>query len=329
MFIILSIFHFYRSTKSIRHLKNMCGVKSINGIEIGADKFVDQFNKYVDEINSENKKINIITGIGYLLAALTALFSYSISSQQPITNIKHADIQINPASEILTNNENSIYGIYKYSTTAFHDSTFDVATIAPENINSIVFYYKNENNQSFSNINNLKQQEEALIFATNAGIFSKSHKPLGLYVENGKTISSLNTNTGEGNFYLQPNGVFLINETGAKIIETKNYQDSLDAKFATQSGPMLVINNEINSLFNKNSPNKYVRSGVGLDENGNIFFVISNQPVTFYEFASFFKEKLNCNNALYLDGAISEMYVPDHRENTKEEFSVMIGILKK
>lgn len=228
------------------------------------------------------------------------------------------------------NEANLIHGIYQYSTVQFDNLKFDIAKIKPENSGSLIFYHKDENNQKFTDIERLKNLKEELIFATNGGIFSKTYEPLGLYIENGVTISKLNTNNGEGNFYLQPNGVFLLKENEAKIVETKKYQDSLNnTLYAIQSGPLLVIDNKINSSFGEDSQNKYIRSGVGIDMEGNVIFAISNQPVTFYEFASFFKKQLNCNNALYLDGAISEMYVPEYRENTKEKFGVIIGIVEK
>ena len=160
-------------------------------------------------------------------------------------------------------------------------------------------------------------------------VFFQNYTPMGLYIENGKKISDLNTNNGEGNFYLKPNGVFLVKQGKAEIVETSKYQDSSDISFAIQSGPMLVSNRVVNPLFEENSQSKYIRSGVGITPVGNTVFAISNEPVTLYEFASFFKENLGCNNALYLDGAISEMYVTKFRENTKEEFSVIIGVMGK
>ena len=45
-------------------------------------------------------------------------------------------------------------------------------------------------------------------------------------------------------------------------------------------------------------------------DSGKIIFAISNQSVNFYTFAALFNERLNCPNALFLDGAISKMYAP-------------------
>ena len=55
------------------------------------------------------------------------------------------------------------------------------------------------------------------------------------------------------NFYMMPNGVFYINENKAYIDETTNsikYKSKINPSQATQSGPMLVINNEHHPAFN-------------------------------------------------------------------------------
>lgn len=79
MFLCLGIFHFCQSTKKIEHIKDEVRVKSIDGVNVGLVEFVRQFNGYIDNLNSNNKTINIVTGFGYLVAAFTALFSYFIS----------------------------------------------------------------------------------------------------------------------------------------------------------------------------------------------------------------------------------------------------------
>jgi uncharacterized protein YigE (DUF2233 family) len=222
-----------------------------------------------------------------------------------------------------------IHNIYEYATVKYGNATFDTAKIKPENVGLLTFNYKDKEGNKIADIRSLKMQKDKLIFATNGGIFSEAYKPLGLYIENGEMVSEINTSMGEGNFYLHPNGIFLIENNQTKIIKTNKYQSSPDISFAIQSGPVLIADNKINSSLNKDSENKYIRSGVGIDKDGNTIFAISNQPVNFYKFANFFKKELNCANALYLDGAISEMYIPEHREDTQEKFGVIIGITNK
>jgi uncharacterized protein YigE (DUF2233 family) len=49
-----------------------------------------------------------------------------------------------------------------------------------------------------------------LLFATNAGMFDPNYKPVGLYIENGREFTHVNTRSGSGNFHLKPNGVFFV-----------------------------------------------------------------------------------------------------------------------
>jgi uncharacterized protein YigE (DUF2233 family) len=162
----------------------------------------------------------------------------------------------------------------------------------------------------------------------NAGMFNESYSAQGLLIENGKTINFLDTDTSKGksgNFYLQPNGVFFIKENGKCYLKTtkefikeentskrKDSSSMKKIKYATQSGPMLVINNKIHPAFNPSSKNVNIRNGIGIrntNKNQEIFLVISDEQVTFHEFASFFKDKLQCDNALYLDGVVSRTYM--------------------
>ena len=150
---------------------------------------------------------------------------------------------------------------------------------------------------------------DRLIFATNAGIFAPGYVPLGLHVENGRELVPLNLASGTGNFYLRPNGVFFIDQNGAHIVESSQYPGTTpQTRLATQSGPLLVLNNQLNPNFRKDSNNLQVRSAVGVLSSDKIVFVLSREPLTFYQIATFFRDKLTCPAALYLDGAISRFY---------------------
>ena len=170
------------------------------------------------------------------------------------------------------------------------------------------------------------------IFITNGGIFKVNREPVGLYIENGKTVFPLNLEKGEGNFYMQPNAVFYMNKhKNAAIVESSAFVNVKDTiTYALQSGPMLVNEGKINAHFGVNSTNKYVRSGVGIIDETHLVFIISNQPVNFYDFASLFKDKYKCQNALYLDGAISEMYASKLRRyeygSDGMDYSVLISV---
>ena len=106
---------------------------------------------------------------------------------------------------------------------------------------------------------------------------------------------------------------------------------NLQAKIATQSGPMLLLDGKINTHFIEKSENRKIRNGVGINKNGDVFFAISEKEVTFYEFSSFFKEQLNCVQALYLDGEISKIYIGDKSKKdnlTNMKFGPILSISK-
>ena len=192
------------------------------------------------------------------------------------------------------------------------------------------FYWKNPEGEIFNEFKKLKifldKKKETLVFATNGGMFKKGFLPQGLFIENGKEVSKLDTvKNGYGNFYMQPNGIFYItNNNEGVVCETKKFKNK-NIKYATQSGPMLLIDGRVHDRFNKNSKNLNIRNGVGILPNGQLVFGMSKQKINFYNFANFFKS-LGCENALYLDGFISKTYLPE--KNWKSEdgrFGVIIG----
>ena len=170
----------------------------------------------------------------------------------------------------------------------------------------------------FGDIETLRQWGEAhgqrLLFAANAGIYDRQSAPLGLHVEHGKTQVPLNLahgNPTSGNFSLLPNGVFAIYPDGHAAVRTSAAfkADHQPAQLATQSGPMLVIDGQINGAFVDDSDSLKWRSGVCAKTPHEVVFAISAAPVNFHTFARLFRDQLGCRDALYLDGTISQFYV--------------------
>jgi uncharacterized protein YigE (DUF2233 family) len=153
---------------------------------------------------------------------------------------------------------------------------------------------------------------ETLGFAMNAGMYHPDLSPVGLYIENFLQKKSLVTREGPGNFGLLPNGVFCIGD-GLRVIESLAYQAKAPScRYATQSGPMLVIVGALHPKFMADSDSRFIRNGVGSSDDGRTaYFVISNAPVNFYDFARLFRDGLGVKNALYLDGKISRLMAPE------------------
>jgi uncharacterized protein YigE (DUF2233 family) len=164
--------------------------------------------------------------------------------------------------------------------------------------------------------------------AMNGGMFHADGAPVGLLVEEGTMRFPLNLESGKrGNFFLLPNGVFGQDEQGAFHVITAEEAQEVVWQEATQSGPMLLIDGRPHSAFNRASENKHIRNGVGVRPDGSVVFGVSTVPINLYGFAEAFLMK-GCQEALYLDGAISRMHVfGDGAPDEGGVFSVMIGVL--
>ncbi len=165
----------------------------------------------------------------------------------------------------------------------------------------------------------LNKQGEQLIFAANGGRFLPDYSPCGLYLEKGKMIQKLNPHARSGIFYIT-------NDNKPFIVSEKEFKDNGRIKYATQSLPKLIINKNINPALSATSTSRFIRNGVGILPSGDLLFLITTGEVSIYEFAKMFKEK-KCKDALYLDGAISETYLPQKGlSSTVGYFSMIIAI---
>lgn len=192
------------------------------------------------------------------------------------------------------------------STNSNSEPDYIVYEVNPTEV-QIDFFWKDKKDQPYGSFENLKneldQTGKDLLFAMNGGMYRANQSPQGLYIEKGITLNEIDTQEeGYGNFYMQPNGLFYLAENNTPYITTsRSFIPNKNIKYATQSGPMLLIDGKIHPKFKKGSSHLNIRNGVGILANGNILFAMSTQEVNFYDFAQFFSKK-GCKNALYLDG---------------------------
>ena len=157
----------------------------------------------------------------------------------------------------------------------------------------------------------LGPRADSIAFAMNAGMFDEAGAPIGLLIEDGREVKAINRRTGGGNFHLLPNGVFLVRRDGrAEVVPSARYRPARDVAFATQSGPMLVIDGALHPRFEPDGTSRYVRNAVGIGPDGAPLFVITTDVVSFGKLARFFRDRLKVRNALYLDGSISSLWDP-------------------
>lgn len=177
---------------------------------------------------------------------------------------------------------------------------------------------------TFDRVNLLLAEEgRELALAMNAGMFHPDRSPVGLYIEKGEEQHRTIANAGPGNFGLLPNGILCLTENGAQVIETRAYLAAPPAcDYATQSGPMLLIGGKLHPAFLPDSSSRFVRNGVGVRPDGAVVLAISEEPVTFHEFARLFRDALGTPDALYLDGKVSRLYAPALGRN---DFGLPLG----
>jgi len=176
----------------------------------------------------------------------------------------------------------------------------------------------------------VESRGETLLFAMNAGMYRPDHTPQGLFIDDQVERQRLDTLSGKGNFYMKPNGVFYTTtDNRAVVCTTPDFAKATKVKYATQSGPMLLIDGAVHPAFKQGSANLNVRNGVGILPDGRAIFAMSKQPINFYDFAQFFLNA-GCVNALYLDGFVSRTYAPSQQWIQLDgDFGVMIAITER
>ena len=209
---------------------------------------------------------------------------------------------------------------------------FTVVTVDPAH-ERLELFLNDEQGRPYKRLDRLASALAArgrrLAFAMNAGMYHADFSPVGLFVADGVELSPLNLARGKGNFFLQPNGVFLVTGTGAQVVESSAYQALAGkVRIATQSGPMLLSHGAINPLFDPGSRSLHIRNGVCAID-GKAAFVISEDAVNLYDFARYFRDTLKCRDALYLDGSVSSLYSPAlGRNDNRASLGPMIGVVQ-
>jgi uncharacterized protein YigE (DUF2233 family) len=166
----------------------------------------------------------------------------------------------------------------------------------------------------------------------NGGIFEPGGVPSGLLIQNGKVLNPVNRNKGEGNFFLQPNGIFLVGSAGAAVIRTDEYPlKDTTIQQAVQSGPLLLRQGKVHPAFNANSTSRLHRNGVGVAKSGEVVFAMTDfhspKFPNLYEFAQLFRT-LGCADALFLDGDLSQMCSGADLTKDSSNFGSIIAVTR-
>jgi uncharacterized protein YigE (DUF2233 family) len=180
----------------------------------------------------------------------------------------------------------------------------------------------------------LRPRGEDIVCAMNGGIYQEDLRPLGLYVERRRVLHRLNTRKDAyGNFYKEPNGVFVIEAQRARIVDTATLQSELAERaasidFAIQSGPMMLRAGRVNPSFAPDSTNRQIRGAICVIGPQDVVLALAETPISFYEFTRFLREKLNCGDALHTDSKISRLF-PDRGLMLSPLYSVIVGVVER
>jgi len=181
----------------------------------------------------------------------------------------------------------------------------------------VKLFWKRPDGQPYGDLSALPRslgKNAPLRFAVNGGMYHPDGSPVGLYVENGRELVRANTHAGPGNFHMRPNGIFYISGHTAGVTETRAFlrRKAADIEFATQSGPMLVLDGRLHPRFARQGGSRKYRVGVGSRDAGTLVFAVSETEVSFGEFARLFRDRMGCRNALFLDGgSATSFYSPE------------------
>jgi len=203
------------------------------------------------------------------------------------------------------------------------DARFTVCEVAPDA--RVELFLRDEAGDILGAFSSVKSRVDGtVVMAMNAGMYHDDRRPVGLYIEDGIQEAPIVTRAGPGNFGLLPNGVFCLREDRSDVIESRAFAANPPAcTDATQSGPMLVIDGALHPRFLPDSTSRNIRNGVGTSADGQrVVFAISDDPVTFHEFGTLFRDTLDLPNALYFDGRISRLYAPAVGRN---DFGLPLG----
>ena len=196
-----------------------------------------------------------------------------------------------------------------------HGTIFHTYVTKPDRIS---LFWRDPSGKPFHQFSTLQKflvgQHKRIRFMMNGGIFEEGGIPSGLLVIDGETLNPLNTSPGQGNFFLQPNGVFYIDDHGAAhVVATSDYARAHPkSRLAIQSGPLLLRDGKTHPAFRAASTSYLHRNGVGILPDGRVLFAITefgqSRYANLFEFADFFRSQ-GCRDALFLDGDISQMKI--------------------
>lgn len=173
--------------------------------------------------------------------------------------------------------------------------------------------------------------KRTIAFAINGGPAGDDGKPKGYFVQNKQRIAELDLGSGDGNFYIKPNGVFYGTGNAWRLRTTPSFYSGVRDRpqFGTQSGPMLLVDGKLPSEIAENGPSRAIRSGVGLSGDGKAHFVVAKEPLSFGQLARYFRDEAKAKNALFLASNRSALWDPATNRMDNASVGPIIVVTKR
>lgn len=211
--------------------------------------------------------------------------------------------------------------------------TYRVLRVAPAAVDLVWADARGEPLRTFPRAaRHLEAADRPPLALMNGGIFEPGGIPSGLLVRGGREIRPVNRRAGKGNFYLQPNGVFWIGRSGAAVVATAEWPPAgAEVRCAVQSGPLLLRRGKVHPRFNADSTSRLIRNGVGVSKLGEVVLAITDfhspKLPNLHEFALLFRH-LGCDDALFLDGDLSQMRLGADLKRPSNAFGSIIAVFE-
>ena len=203
--------------------------------------------------------------------------------------------------------------------TRFVHKNVSYYAFSPRQAKQIALYWQDEAGKNYYSFRSVmkqaKKQGKNIVMLTNGAIYDQEFRPAGLWIEQGKLLKKVNRNKAKGNFHIEPAAVFYILGNQAKLVSLDTWEkQNIQADYALQAAPMLLIAGKINLRFRPKIYSPYSRNGLCTTRDNQVYFVITDTDKTpqddlpnFYDFAESL-QKLGCHQAVYLDGSISHLW---------------------
>lgn len=190
-------------------------------------------------------------------------------------------------------------------------------TFSPSNIKIV---WKDSSAIPYMLFKNVQKAYPNATFMTNGGKSTKSHHPIGLYIENGEKLYPIKRiQNPKMNTSLTPSGVFVISKGKAYISTSMNERDYRNTEYALQSEPILVWNGKLNKRLPRGKIQ--MRNGVGIKKDGMVYFACLKMD--YRTFAQHFLDQ-GCVSALQLDDEQSEIWQKEAKPNYSRYATIFV-----